>query len=51
MSLRITAWFGSIYDRQASKHVAMHHVHHDVSASAGRYNTRLLHGPMRATAM
>ena len=48
MSLRITAWFESIYDRQASKHVAMHH---DVSASAGRYNTRLLHGPMRATAM
>ena len=39
VSLRITAWSGRIYDRQASNHVA---VHHDASASAGRYNKRLL---------
>ena len=39
VSLRITAWSGRIYDRQASHHVA---VHHDASASAGRYNKRLL---------
>ena len=35
VSLRITAWSGRLYDRQASNHVA---VHHDASASAGRYN-------------
>ena len=39
VSLRITAWSGRIYDREASDHVA---VHHDASASAGRYNKRLL---------
>ena len=39
VSLRITAWSGRVYDRQASNHVA---VHHDASASAGRYNKRLL---------
>ena len=39
VSLRITAWSGRLYDRQASNHVA---VHHDASASAGRYNKRLL---------
>ena len=38
-SLRITAWSGRLYDREASDHVA---VHHDASASAGRYNKRLL---------
>ena len=37
--LRITAWSGRLYDRQASDHVA---AHHDASASAGRYNKRLL---------
>ena len=37
--LRITAWSGRLYDREASDHVA---VHHDASASAGRYNKRLL---------
>ena len=39
VSLRITAWSGRLYDRQASNHVA---AHHDASASAGRYNKRLL---------
>ena len=39
VSLRIAAWSGRLYDRQASNHVA---VHHDASASAGRYNKRLL---------
>ena len=37
--LRITAWSGRLYDREASDHVA---AHHDASASAGRYNKRLL---------
>ena len=39
VGLRITAWSGRLYDREASDHVA---VHHDASASAGRYNKRLL---------
>ena len=39
VSLRIAAWSGRLYDRQASNHVA---AHHDASASAGRYNKRLL---------
>ena len=39
VSLRITAWSGRIHDREASDHVA---AHHDASASAGRYNKRLL---------
>ena len=39
VSLRITAWSGRLYDREASNHVA---VHHDAAASAGRYNKRLL---------
>ena len=39
VGLRITAWSGRLYDREASNHVA---VHHDASASAGRYNKRLL---------
>ena len=39
VSLRITAWSGRLYDREASNHIA---VHHDASASAGRYNKRLL---------
>ena len=39
VSLRITAWSGRLYDRQASNHVA---VHHEASTSAGRYNKRLL---------
>ena len=39
VSLRIAAWSGRMYDRKASAHVA---VHHDASASAGRYNKRLL---------
>ena len=39
VSLRINAWSGRLYDRQASNHVA---AHHDASASAGRYNKRLL---------
>ena len=37
--LRINAWSGRLYDRQASNHVV---AHHDASASAGRYNKRLL---------
>ena len=39
VSLRIGAWSGRLYDREASDHVA---VHHDASTSAGRYNKRLL---------
>ena len=39
VSLRISAWSGRLYDRQASDHVA---VHHDAATSAGRYNKRLL---------
>ena len=39
VSLNIAAWSGRLYDRDASTHVA---VHHDASASAGRYNKRLL---------
>ncbi|MDD9991538.1 MAG: hypothetical protein OXP75_07045 [Rhodospirillales bacterium] len=39
VSLRITAWSGRLYDREASNHVA---AHHDAAASAGRYNKRLL---------
>ena len=39
VSLRITAWSGRLYDRQASNQVA---AHHDAAASAGRYNKRLL---------
>ncbi len=42
VSLRINAWSGRLYDRQASRHVA---IHHDASASAGRYNKRLLPKP------
>ena len=39
VSLRINAWSGRLHDREASRHVA---IHHDASASAGRYNKRLL---------
>ncbi len=39
VSLRISAWAGRLYDREASDHVA---AHHDASSSAGRYNKRLL---------
>ena len=39
VGLRITAWSGRLYDREASNHVA---VHHDATISAGRYNKRLL---------
>ena len=39
VGLRITAWSGRRYDREASNHVA---VHHDATISAGRYNKRLL---------
>ena len=39
VGLRISAWSGRLYDRQASDHVA---AHHDASTSAGRYNKRLL---------
>ena len=39
VSLRINAWSGRLYDRQASNHVA---AHHDATASAGRYNKHLL---------
>ena len=39
VGLRITAWSGRLYDREASDHVA---AHHDAAASAGRYNKRLL---------
>jgi len=39
VSLRISAWSGRLYDREASDHVA---AQHDASSSAGRYNKRLL---------
>ena len=39
VSLRISAWSGRLYDREASDQVA---AHHDASTSAGRYNKRLL---------
>lgn len=39
VNLRITAWLGQLYDRQASAHVA---VHHNANVDAGRYNKRLL---------
>ena len=39
VSLRIAAWSGRLYDRQASTHVA---VHHEASAAAGRYNKCLM---------
>ena len=39
VSLRISAWSGRLYDREASDHVA---AHHEASTSAGRYNKRLL---------
>ncbi len=39
VGLRISAWSGRLYDREASDHVA---AHHDASVSAGRYNKRLL---------
>ena len=42
VSLRISAWSGRLYDRKASNHVA---VHHEASASAGRYNKCLLPRP------
>ncbi len=39
VGLRISAWSGRLYDREASDHVA---AHHDASTSVGRYNKRLL---------
>ena len=39
VALRITAWSGRRYDREASDHVA---AAHDASSSAGRYNKLLL---------
>ena len=39
VSLRISAWSGRLYDREASDHVA---AQHNASTSAGRYNKRLL---------
>ena len=39
VSLRISAWSGRLYDREASDHVA---AQHDASTSAGRYTKRLL---------
>ena len=39
VSLRIAAWSGRLYNRQASTHVA---VHHEASTAAGRYNKCLL---------
>ena len=39
VDLRITAWSGRRYDREASDHVA---AAHDASSSAGRYNKLLL---------
>ena len=39
VSLRISAWSGRLYDREASDHVA---AQHEASSSAGRYNKRLL---------
>ena len=45
VGLRISAWSGRLYDREASDHVA---AHHDASSSAGRYNKRLLPKPALA---
>ena len=39
VSLRISAWSGRLYDREASDHVA---AQHDANSSAGRYTKRLL---------
>jgi len=39
VSLRISAWSGRLYDREASDHVA---AQHDASTNVGRYNKRLL---------
>ena len=39
VSLRISAWSGRRYDRQASDHVA---IQHDASTTSGRYNKLLL---------
>ena len=39
VGLRISAWSGRLYDREASDHVA---AHHDASSSVGRYHKRLL---------
>ncbi len=39
VGLRISAWSGRLYDREASDHVA---AHHDASTTVGRYNKRLL---------
>ena len=39
VGLRISAWSGRLYDREASDHIA---VHHDASTNVGRYNKRLL---------
>ena len=39
VGLRISAWSGRLYDREASDHVA---AHHDASTNVGRYNKRLL---------
>ncbi len=39
VGLRISAWSGRLYDREASDHVA---AQHDASSSVGRYNKRLL---------
>ena len=39
VGLRISAWSGRLYDREASTHVA---ASHDAATSAGRYNKRLL---------
>ena len=38
VGLRIPAWSGRLYDREASDHVA---AHHDALASAGRYENSL----------
>ena len=35
VGLRISAWSGRLYDREASDHVA---VHHDANTNVGRYN-------------
>ena len=39
VNLRVSAWSGRLYDREASDHVA---AQHDASTSAGRYTKRLL---------
>ena len=39
VGLRISAWSGRLYDREASDHVA---AQHDASTNVGRYNKRLL---------